>query len=129
MGDGKAKVEVRKIPMNIILHVRTVLVIYKHSSVIYWLLVSRGRGPLHFLQLRWICLIICAPSICSFQSSLFHICIHKVHLKNRPLLLFIFVCLYFFYLYQGRHTRQRSPFLTVNSLITYFFTYILTDKQ
>lgn len=119
--------------MIVILHVRTILVIYKHSSVIYWLLVSRGRGPLHFLQLREICLTICAPLICSSQSPLFHICIHKVHLKNRLILLFIFICLYFCYLYQGRQTRQQSPFVMValiddrqsHYLFIYLYTYCM----
>jgi hypothetical protein len=48
VGDEKSNMEVRK--TLIILYMRSVLVIYMHSSVIYQLPVSWGRGPQYFLH-------------------------------------------------------------------------------
>lgn len=52
VSNEKANMDIIKITMIIILHVRSVLVIHKHLSVIYWFLVSWREGMLHFLCLR-----------------------------------------------------------------------------
>lgn len=52
VSNEKANMDVIKITMIIILRVRSVPVIHKHLSVIYWFLVSWRKVLLHFLFLR-----------------------------------------------------------------------------
>lgn len=51
VSNEKANMGITRITMIILLHVRSVLVIHKHLSVSYWLLVSWRKGLLHFLCL------------------------------------------------------------------------------